>query len=171
MSDFHVKVIFSRPKKWKLFSWLIRKRINKPYSHVAIAVYLKPLEIFDVYEAAYGDVHLIGEQKFKKRNTIVKEYDLFMDRMAFMSSLKYLKLQLEKSYSEMGAIASTFVFLRKLNIGNNNDKSFICSELAAKYLESTGMVNLKSDADYITPDMFEEILQEFYHNKVHFHED
>jgi hypothetical protein len=159
----NVKILFSTPKKFNLFSWIIKKRINSEYSHVAIAVYIQTINFWDVYEASHGDVHIISMDKFLAQNKVVKAYQLFVPKDNWNKGIIYLKNQLTKKYSVIGAIASTISWLRKHKFGDDDDKKFICSEYASRYIEETGILNYAYDRannDYITPKQFERAIKE-----------
>lgn len=163
MKIFKVKILFTTPKKFNLFSWIIRKRLNTKYSHVAICVYLRSIEFWDVYEASHGNVHIISLERFKESNTILKEFNFNIDKEQFKSGIIFLKKQLQKKYSVLGAIICTIPFLRKLGISDDNDKKFICSELASRFVEEAKIIEynkIGSNSDYITPKQFEDAIKD-----------
>lgn len=155
------QLMFTYPRKWRFFSWIISKRLKTNYSHVAIAVYVKPTDQWRVYQASHGSVHCIGKERFFKKNKLVIGKDISLDRNDFFKMIGFLDNQLGVGYSEIGAIASTIPYLRRLRWGVSGDNSFICSELAARAFEVGMNVDFslyRKHVDHIDPKTLEDFL-------------
>lgn len=155
--------IFTSPKKFKLFSWIIKTRIGKPYCHVAIVITPSCEDaggLTEVYQAAHGLVHSMEMDYFLSINNVIKTCHVIGDRDRLVETIKFLKKNSGKNYSELGAIACTFWILRKLKIGIDGDKEFICSEYGMNALEVFLNMDIRPEIanDYITPAQFEAIL-------------
>lgn len=152
-----MKLYFSRPKKFKLGSWIIMKRLRTNYSHVAIEVSTGPIGLQDIYEASHGDVHSMWADYWKEDNIVVEEFIINAETREYIEAIRYLKKQRQKKYGFWTALASTIPFFRNKMIGKDGGSHFICSELIAKALN--GVIDFKGeDLDYITPDKLRELL-------------
>ena len=141
-----VVYLFSDKKKKYFFTSLIKLRIGQKYSHVAMLVEGR------VYQASLGGVNKVTLNDFLKENKIIKSALTSLSDKAY----RYMDKQLGKKYSVLGALASTFWILRKLGLGNNKDKSFICSEYAFRTHEEDHGHAVNSD--YVDPRDLEKLL-------------
>ena len=155
--------LFTKPKAWfKPFSWLIKWRIGRPYSHVAVAVYLKAIGDYKVYQASNGDVNTVMLQNFVKYTDVVYSVSKKMEKTPWLNAVRYMEMQTGKKYNLLGALASTLGWARKLNIGNDGDKSFFCSEYAYQAFQIASGNNDNLDSDYIDPADFELLIIDNY---------
>lgn len=154
-----VRVALTSKKKKSLKSWLIQWRMGVNYSHACVITKDEQYDLYDVYQASYGQVHEVGLDVFKEENNLVKVFYLEMTEEQHHRGMMWLKKQRGRKYSFWGLIACTFQVLRKLKIGRDGDKEFICSEYAFRYLEVCFDVQLSKKADdYITPSDLENLL-------------
>lgn len=146
-----IAVIFSRPQKWTLFSWLIRKWIKRHYSHCCIAI--PHGDYWLITEASYGEVHCISELNWRKKNKVVDKVYLQLDHEESETFKLRMIDSLQKPYGFKTIVG---VMLRGVfGIGQDHNKSFTCSEYAA-YLLPQRIDNKLGD--YIRPDDVEDLL-------------
>lgn len=158
-----VTFVFTTPKKFSLGSWVIKKRLGTKYSHVAITVHDEFTDTCDTYQAARGFVHCINSLIFLQTHSIVNYWRIELNPIEASRGLKFLKQQTGKQYGVLTALVCTFKTLRKLKIGNDDDKRFICSELALRFLEEAKGLDYSycKDDDYVDPFDFENILESY----------
>lgn len=163
MNEYLLRILFTTPVDFRIPSEIIKWRLNTEYSHVAIATYSKPFKEYDVYQASHGFVHSGQLPNFLIKNKIVKEYSFNVSSEENLKVIGYLKSKTFHTYSELGAIASTFKYLRSLGIGQDGDEEFICSEYACRAIEQIRGLNYQKyrvATDYVDPKIFEKILKE-----------
>lgn len=165
MDKRYLTLLFTTPKKTNIFSSIIKWRLGTKYSHVCGVVSTGPIGLFDLYQASNGDVNAIELENFLEKNKVIQTCRIcFDDKNDYYTLIRFLKKQLGKSYSMMGAIASTFPSLRFLGFGKDGDSEFMCSEYMARGLEMTEILNIddykkgRGSADYVDPKFFETML-------------
>jgi hypothetical protein len=160
-----VRVALTTKKKWKWNSELIKWRLGTTYSHACVILHDETLDLHDVYQASHGQVHSIDLEVFKEENDLVKVYHFDLDPDQFRRAHTWLKKQRGRKYSVIGAIASTFSFLRKLGLGKDGDREFICSEYAFRFLEVAFGTEIRAQGrkndDYVDPLILEGVLAEW----------
>ena len=146
-------IYFSRPRKWNIGSWVIRKTQGTPFSHVAI--------YYDgqVYESTLRDIKP-GQSlnDWLVYNDIVMQVDMeFPDGWSDTDTLKFqriLRFAMRQPYSLLqivGIWLSDRLGL-KSNPFPNGRNAYICSELVAQALRHTGFDPFISKRrDLITP--------------------
>ena len=169
MNDYRLTFLLTEPKEFTFFSWIIKKRIRRNYCHVAvIPEIIDESGLKDVYQAAHGLVHAMESEYFFDLNKIVKVYQVKGTHEKLIETLKFLKSNSGKSYSQAGAIACTFWILRKLKIGLDGNKQFICSEYGMGALEKFLGKDIRPEManDYVDPALFESILSGLNENRI-----
>jgi len=160
-------LLFTYPKDPAITSKLITCRLGTKYSHVCGVVSTGPIGLFDVYEASHGNVHGLDLTEFLKKNKVIKTCRVVIENKDdYYAIIRYLKKQRGKSYSEWGALASTFKCLRNMGLGKDGDDQFICSEYMARAMEQfedMDYSDYRSSADYVDPKIFEKILEDHGH--------
>lgn len=144
---------FSKPKKFKLFSYLVRKVLKIPYSHVYIAFDVKNHDI--LIHANFKGVNALCYESFLKENDIV---DAFNVKEVFKESevWSYAVSQLGKPYSVWNILAIWLGIPLK-----DGEKRFICSELVLRALNLQHKV-----PDNATPKDVYEYLSKIENNKI-----
>jgi hypothetical protein len=146
-------IYFSRPRKWDIGSWIIRKTQNTAFSHVAI--------YYDeqVYESTLRDIKPGQSLKdWLEYNDIIMRVDMaFPDGWTEVQTLKFqriLRFAMRQPYSlsqVLGIWLSDQLGL-KSNPFPNGRNAYICSELVAQALRHTGFDPFISKRrDLITP--------------------
>ena len=144
---------FSRPKKFKLFSFLTRLWQGwTPYSHTYIRFYMKDISL--VFEASYGEVHLITHQNFKDQNVIIREQWIECDDREFDSFISYALSNLQKPYSIRNILGIVMHRLFGVEWFIDKGKAFICSELIAR----AANMQFNKPIDFVEPtDIWEKL--------------
>jgi len=117
---------FSKPKEFKLFSWLVQKVLNIPYSHVYIVFEAKGKDL--LIHANYKGVNALSYETFLEENEIVESFsvgDIFNEIDVWM----YATSHLGKPYSIWNILAIYLGILLK-----DGERRFICSELVVRAL-------------------------------------
>jgi hypothetical protein len=153
MTTIRYKLIFSC-REGNPLSWLIRKKQNTPYSHVAI---LFGKEFFGhdlVLEANYKGVIISAFDVWKNnKNTIIKEKEYIVDKGLMETKLK-------RTFEHMGepyGAATLIGIALGTNHGKDGDNSWICSEIAYIFAEEE-IGKIDKPQDWITPkDIFDAV--------------
>lgn len=157
-----VRFVLTYPNEFQLHSWITAKRIGRPYSHAAIVMTEDDLNTTSVIQASHGMVHEIDVETFKQDYHFVKVFTIDLTPEQFIKGRIWIKKQLGKKYSFWGMIASTVSIFRKLGIGKDGDKSFICSEFTFRFLEEALGVDIiptgRGFDDYVCPEVMEGVL-------------
>lgn len=141
---------FSKPKKFNFFSKLIQFFERTPYSHVYIKIN-SSLDIDIIYQAGIHGVNFVGTDLFNLKSEVVYEYKISIDNDKKNDLLRFLIKNSGKPYSISQIIGLSLYNLFGIKLFKNNDKKFICSELAAVILNFIGLdINLQN-TDYISP--------------------
>lgn len=133
------KVGFSRPKRFKLVSFIIQKFMKTKFSHTYLVFDVQSTGQKVMYHATRKGVHCLEYETFKKDNIIITEIDVPLENRT--ESLRFCINHLGKAYSFITLLA----ILLNIRFGDG-EKSFICSELVARSL------NLEvKNLDTVTP--------------------
>lgn len=142
-------VIWSTPKKFHLFSWLISKFLGAKYSHSAIVFKIEQTGQFLVFQATRKGVYPIEYSKFKAKNHIIEYVEINQDHLEEYA-LRYCIDHIGTQYDFLDVI------LIALNIKySNGEKRMICSELVARAIGFNG-----HHLDQIDPKELKELIKE-----------
>lgn len=164
MSNEYIIIGFSRPRKFKLFSWIIRKVEHSEYSHVYIKTYSNTLERWLIYQASGTAVNFIGQERFYNHNEPIVEY-LF--QTTDKTKHEFLQLAVDtvgtpygvKQLVGIGLVRLGKLFgLRCKNPFRDGKATYVCSELAAELLETLLGVDIEQDLDCIGPKELQQII-------------
>jgi hypothetical protein len=159
-----VRIALTTPNYFKVTSWITKLRLGRKYCHACVISQDNESGLYDVSQAAHGMVHEMDLDIFKEKNNLVKVYTLTMNDVQFSRGRTWMKKQRGKGYSILGCIASTFRILRKLGLGRDGDREFICSEFAFRYLEVAFGTEIRpagrGSDDYVCPAVLEGVLAE-----------
>lgn len=141
---------FSRPKKWKLFSAVVKWYLKTPYSHVYMKFYSKSLDRWIVYEAVGNGVRFIGQKLFDETVDIIKEFEIDISDEKQKELLVWC---VDNSGVKYGCLQLIGIFIANiLKLKRNPFKSGkICSELIAEAIENAGIYKFKKDLNLVTP--------------------
>lgn len=141
---------FSRPKKWKLFSAVVKWYLKTPYSHVYMKFYSKSLDRWIVYEAVGNGVRFIGQKLFDETVDIIKEFEIDISDEKQKELLVWC---VDNSGVKYGCLQLIGIFIANiLKLKRNPFKSGkICSELIAEAIENAEIYKFKKDLNLVTP--------------------
>jgi len=139
----------SRPRKFNVVSKIIRLHEGTQASHVYIKFYSQRYDLWLVYEASRGYVRFIEESNWKKINESLGEKQIDCgDQMD-----EIVKWCIQKSSTKYGYLTLLGILLKCDKMIEDGNKSFICTELAAKLLNLIGIslpeYSLKTFEEYI----------------------
>lgn len=150
----------SKPKKVKLFSFLISLILGKPYSHCYIR--WKTSWGFDaVYEASGFSIKFVGGDIWHDRNKIYKEWPIDISLQKYHSTfLPYLMRISGTQYGfvQIVGILIALIFKLKHNPFGDKNKKMVCSELVYYILTEVFKKNWDSNPDIVTPKDIERYL-------------
>lgn len=151
--EYHKKVHlgFSTSKKCKPFSALIRWWWGTPYSHVYIR-WSTPWGFDEVLEASGTQVRMVEHSTWEKKNHVISEltYQLTKEQWYEVMSTLRAKTGTPYGYLQLLSIAICEVFGLKKNPWGDENNSWICSELAYKFLKIINETP-SEDPDRLTP--------------------
>ncbi len=144
---------FSYPRKFKIGAWLIKKWINKPYSHVYMR-YTDDQGRDLIFHAAHGLVHLINFDNFFAENSLVREYKIEATEEQYQQFRDYYYSKLGLPYSYKAILLMPLYdlgILKKVE----DDSGYICSESAGEVLSSIFNTKFKKEKNLLRPDDIE----------------
>ncbi len=153
---------FSRPKKWKLFAWLIQEFYGIEYDHVYLKLYSSSYDRYIIYQASSVMVNFMGSFKFNEENVIYKEFEVDISPENKRALMQFAIDNAGKPYSLKEVLGFAIVgilekFGKKIsNPFKDGTKEFICSEIGSYILENyTAEVMPKDYEDMSPKDLFE----------------
>lgn len=151
-----IKLGFSRPSKWKPFSWLIMTAYTIPYDHVYVR-----MDIGDsreiIYQASGLAVNFMSPAIFAANNVIVNEYTVDISDDSYGKMVQFCIDNAGKPYGIKDIFGLAWVRINYWlgrtvkNPFNDNGATYVCSELGAVILADFAGVTLPEDADDMTP--------------------
>jgi len=152
---------FSKPRKLKVGSELIKLWINKPYSHVYMR-YIDSQGRDLVFHAAHGTVHPILFENFNKENETLKQFELELsvDEYELFKNIYYEKCGI--LYSKKGIICipiHDIAWKMGFYLKTEDDPGYICSELAGYALTTLKGIKFKKPFNILRPDDIDQRLQ------------
>lgn len=151
-----MKVGLSRPRGFAPLSYLIRLFLGTSYSHT----YVEIDEV--IYHATGRGVVKADKNKFLKKNKVVKEYEFNVDKVEV---LLICLLYVGKKYGYLTLLGILLKEMFGIKIGNDDNKTFICSEFVGMILEIVFDVEL-GDQNYFTPKDIEEKIEWISYKKL-----
>lgn len=148
---------FSKPIKWKPFSWLIMTAYGIPYSHCYIKFYSQTYQRWLIYQASGTMVNFMNIQTFNQEAEIVYETQIEISEEARFKVLQFSIDNCGKPYGvkECFGLAITRIFeIFGKEIKNplaDQDRTLVCSELTAIILRDCLNINIPKDPDDMTP--------------------
>lgn len=138
----------TRPKKFKLGSWLIRKFEGTDFSHNAILWRSDTFGLPIIYEAYMTKVGFIGPDIFLQRNEIVNIYSIDVPKENIKHAIRYLILNDGKKYgywSLLGFIPSRLFKMK--NPFRDGENTMHCTEVSLRFLGESGFKDIGIDPD------------------------
>lgn len=148
-----VSIGFSRPKKFKLFSWLIMLVEGTKYSHTFVTWKCTNINERKVFEAIGSGVRIVSNYRFKEKSHIVEIYQFEVPVEVILWLDRYAHLQAGKPYGYKHILGLTIMKVAKFfgfNIANpfkDGKYSEICLESGAYIVEEGIKVDLPGDIE------------------------
>jgi hypothetical protein len=135
-------IIYTRPKKFKLLSWLLMKIEGTKFSHVAMVFESESLERTLVYHATTKGVNFMSWELFNEQNIVVDADYVGMSPEERKQALQFCVDNAGKPYgfAEVAGIAIKRVVKKLLNKDIKNpfddgDKSYFCVEIVLRLMD------------------------------------
>lgn len=144
---------FSRAKSpWKIGSKVIQEVEKRNFGHAYIRYKCPITDIEIVSQASHGYVNDMNYDVFKDQNIIVKEYEILCSSGDFINTIKFIKSNLGKDYSQFQILIIGLKKVLGIKVeSNNRDKYFICSEFGARVCQIVNLPLEVLNLDYFTP--------------------
>lgn len=148
---------FSKPKRWKIFAWLISALWKTEYDHVYVGFYFDKYERNVIYQASRMSVNFMEKSNFTQDNIIVKEYTVSITPENKIKMMQFAIDNSAKAYGIKSAIGLGLVriasfFGKKIkNPFADGGSTYICCELAAVIMEQFTGAKFPEGRDEISP--------------------
>lgn len=132
---------FSTPKKFNLFSWLIRTVGKSPFSHAYIRYYDTYTKTWIIYQASGRLVNMITADNFNKVEKICAEFEIPVSTETRKKTIEWAQKKLGTPYGVMnivgiGCVIVARFFGKKIrNPFADGEKTMVCSELVDYVME------------------------------------
>lgn len=149
---------FSKSIGFKPFSWAIRWFDSTEYSHAYIKLSNRHFNDFDIYQASKGSVNHIVEKTLLEENVVVAEFSIPIDSEEKKAIINLIRYKLGKPYSFrtcLGIFLARYGFKWKGFF--DGEEAYICSELVARVLKSSGKMPIELEVDKATPKQLYEL--------------
>jgi uncharacterized protein YycO len=141
-----IRVLFSRPRGFNIWSSLIRWYMGVPYSHVGIYVYSRYLEMPLIYEASVRGVTLQPMHRWTKKHDVILSREIPVDSI---EKRRVIRKAVDRCGVPYG-FHTLFGILLRNDLGMDGPKTFICSEFVYDVLKEKIKADLPN-RDGITP--------------------
>lgn len=164
----NIYIGFSRPSGWfEPFSWLIRLAQWTKYSHVYIRVPSASLGRDVIYQASGLAVNFIGNERFRSKEIIVKEFPISISPESKIKILQFSVDSAGAPYGVKEVFGIAWVLLnsaigRKVsNPFSDGNNTFVCSEFVGDILKNDLGANL-ANPESIDPKVVYQYLESIY---------
>jgi len=147
---------FSKPKRFKIGSWLIRKFDRVEFSHVYIlfkSTYFTP-ENQLIYHASGTQVNFLSIANFHLEHRTVKTYEFDVDKDIKKKMVNYAASKAGKPYGFAQLLGFVYIrFMHMFGVQANNpfgESGYVCTELVAELLKKNLLLSVKKDTNDIT---------------------
>ena len=156
-----IAIGFSRPKKFMILSWFIRKIQHTDYSHVYIKFTSDKYKRNLIYQASGLQVNFVGEQVFADHCEVVKECQLQVSDEIYHKMMTFAidKAGYPYSLKQLFNIV-IYTWTGKAHVLGSGRSAYVCSELAGEMLKTILNVSISEDLDIITPKDVDDALHE-----------
>lgn len=152
-----IVVGFSKPKKWKIFAWVIMKAYSIPYDHVYVKIHSDKYQRDLIYQASKLAVNFMGTEIFLKDNIVMDEFTVQITDENKTGLMQFAIDNVGKGYGVMEALGMGIVRVAELvglkinNPFGDGGQTYVCSELAGYILEQYAGSSIPKNLDDITP--------------------
>lgn len=147
-----VTIGFSTSKRWKPFSALLKWWWGVDYSHVYIR-WTTPWGFDEILEASGTQVRMVEQSIWAKKNQVIHEKEYELSREEFNRVMIELRAKTGTPYGyfQLVSIAICELFGMKKNPWGDENTTWICSELALKFLEIINKMPENAHYDRVSP--------------------
>lgn len=148
---------FSRPRKFKMFSWIIMKGYSIPYSHTYIKMYSNTYQRWLVYQASSTMVNFMNIETFNEEAQSVYEAQIEVSQETGFKVMQFAIDNCGKPYGIKGVFGYAWVRIKEIfgrkeeNPLTDGNASFVCSELVAEILKECLGAELSKSPENMTP--------------------
>lgn len=148
---------FSKPKKFKIFAWLIQKAYSIPYDHTYIRIHATKYDRDLIYQASKTMVNFMGVEHFLSENDVIREFSVNLSDENYIKMMQFAIDTAGTPYgfkSILGLAIQRIAFWCGKNIKNpfsDGKITEVCSELISTILIEFGEKELPKDVDDMTP--------------------
>ena len=150
----HIAIGFSRPRRWSLFSWLVRQiEGGTPYSHTYLRWQSRAAQVHIVYEASGTSLKFYNFNLWHTKNHIVDEFEFELTPAQYHDLLKITMTNAGVKYGFLQVLGIALVRLFSLSKNPFADgrASQVCSEIVGRFLEDVMDFDTKLDLDVAGP--------------------
>jgi hypothetical protein len=155
---------FSKPRKFKIGSWLIRWSEKTSFSHIYIQWSSQFLEREIIYQASQSMVHFIEGKRFNEINQTLYKFDILLNSSTKKKVIQYAmdRAGVKYSYKQLLGLSIAKILnllgFKASNPLKDGRSGYVCCELVAEVLIELGFV-MPQDLDDITPkDVFDYLM-------------
>ncbi len=158
-----ISIIFSKRNGFNLFSWLIMKALNTPFSHVAVLMKDDTTDREIIYQASSLSVNAITKENFLQEETIIAQYDFSVSDAIFKNGMCFAEDQLGKPYDIKAILGFAIqIILGLIGIKIHNflakpGQEYVCSMFGAALAEKATNVDLGDLSDMTPKTLFDNI--------------
>lgn len=148
---------FSKPKKFRLFAWLIMKSYGIPYDHVFLKFHSNTYDRDIIYQASKMMINFMGSEVFAKENIIVQEFEIEVSDENWSKLMQFSIDNAGKPYSLKEILGFTLVkicswFGKEItNPFKEGTEEYVCSVLADYVLENYTNRDIPGDFENADP--------------------
>jgi len=148
---------FSRPRRFKVFGWMIMTAYGTNYDHVYLRIHSESIERDIIYQASKLMINFVGSAVFESENEIVKEFEISISSEHKKSLMQFAIDNAGKPYSFREVLGLAWVRLNALfgkKISNplrDGQNAYVCSVIQAYILENYTGDNIPGDFEDVSP--------------------
>lgn len=156
-----VYIEFTKPKERSFFSSLIMLFEKTEYSHVRFKWMDTKCGIWMVYEASGASVRFLGPQaQLQNEVHIIKSFELTLNKKqeGIFRNERMNMAGIQYGFKQIVGIGYSYITGKKSNIFADQEKTQVCSELAARILASIFNLDIPFDFDIAGPKAIDKYL-------------
>lgn len=152
-----IYVGFSRPNKWKPFSWLIQTAYGINYDHVYVRFHEDTYDRDIIYQASSTMVNFMSTSVFNANNVVVAEVPLDISDDNYLKMVQFCIDNAGVPYGIKEIFGLAYVrvcyWLGKTvkNPFIDNGSTYVCSELVSTIILDFANIKLDKDPEDMTP--------------------
>lgn len=137
--------LFTKHRKFSLFSWLIQVFEGSRFSHVAIMYKDRLTDTWLVAHSTRFRLNVMSLENFQRENEIIEQVYIKKELTLKLQFLDFLYKNLGAEYGYATVVGVLFARIFKIkNPFRDNDKTLVCSEFVIKAL---GLTSIDPEVD------------------------